>query len=188
MKRIFSSATTSPRSRTLARRTSTGPPRFGLPDAAHGHGARYGRGHPAISNPSTWRQRNQLRRSAPEPARAGRLHVQVRSEDRRWPQADGKEEQCYLSTWRIAPFGRFWQARHPPRYAAFNQSSSPKFPLNSASIRDRLIALALYRMASATPEADEAHPQSHSNANPISLLERLYRLRLVSAGILWRGG
>src|SRR6202048_1548588 len=33
----------------------------------------------------------------------------------------------------------------------------------SASIRDRLIALALYRMASATPGADEAHPQSHSN-------------------------
>jgi hypothetical protein len=24
--------------------------------------------------------------------------------------ADGKEEQWYLSTWRIAPFGRFWQA------------------------------------------------------------------------------
>jgi hypothetical protein len=64
-------------------------------------------------------------------------------------------------------------------------------PLNrsmSASIRDRLIALALYRMASATPEDDEAHPQIHNNANPISLLERLYRLRLVSAGILWRGG
>jgi hypothetical protein len=30
--------------------------------------------------------------------------------------------------------------------------------------------------------------QAASNANPISLLERLYRLRLVSAGILWRGG
>jgi hypothetical protein len=57
----------------------------------------------------------------------------------------------------------------------------------SASIRDRLIALALYRTVSAITEADEAHPQSHANANPISLLERLYRLRLVSAGILWRG-
>jgi hypothetical protein len=57
-----------------------------------------------------------------------------------------------------------------------------------ASIRDRLIALALYRMVSAPTEADDAHPQSHSNANPISLLERLYRLRLVSAGILWRAG
>src|SRR5262245_23572976 len=34
----------------------------------------------------------------------------------------------YLSAWRIAPFGRFWQAGHPPRYAAFNQTSSPKFP------------------------------------------------------------
>jgi len=27
--------------------------------------------------------------------------------------------------------GRFWQAWHPPRYAAFNQSSSPKFLLSS---------------------------------------------------------
>jgi hypothetical protein len=57
-----------------------------------------------------------------------------------------------------------------------------------ASIRDRLIALALYRMVSAPAEAEDAHPQSHSNASPISLLERLYRLRLVSAGILWRAG
>jgi hypothetical protein len=57
----------------------------------------------------------------------------------------------------------------------------------SASIRDRLITLALYRMVSAISEADEAHPQSHSNANPISLLERLYRLRLVSAGIFYGG-
>src|SRR4029077_9885489 len=48
-----------------------------------------------------------------------------------WPQADGKEEQWYLSAWRIAPFGRFWQARHPPRYAAFNQTSSPRFPPSS---------------------------------------------------------
>jgi hypothetical protein len=47
----------------------------------------------------------------------------------------------------------------------------------SASIRDRLVALALYRMVSATTETDEAHPQSHSNADPISLLERLYRLK-----------
>jgi hypothetical protein len=56
----------------------------------------------------------------------------------------------------------------------------------NASIRDRLIALASYRMVSAPTEAEEAHPQSHSSANQISLLERLYRLRLVSAGILWR--
>jgi hypothetical protein len=30
--------------------------------------------------------------------------------------------------------GRFWQARHPPRYAAFNQMSSPRFPLSSKTI------------------------------------------------------
>ena len=76
-----------------------------------------------------------------------------------------------------SPLG-FTQVSHPTRSIASM----------SASIRDRLIALALYRMASATPEADEVHPQIHSNANPISLLERLYRLRLVSVGILWRGG
>ena len=68
--------------------------------------------------------------------------------------------------------------------SAWTQVSHPirSIASTSASIRDRLIALALYRMASATPGADEAHPQSHSNANPISLLERLYRLRLVSEG------
>jgi hypothetical protein len=76
------------------------------------------------------------------------------------------------------------------RQSGFTQVSHPTRSIASmsASIRDRLIALALYRMVSAPPEADEAHPQSHGNANPISLLERLYRLRLVSAGILWRGG
>src|ERR1700723_643292 len=42
-------------------------------------------------------------------------------------------------------------------------TSYPTIASMSASIRDRLIALALYRMASATPGADEAHPQSHSN-------------------------
>jgi hypothetical protein len=54
VKRIFSSAPTSPRSRTLARRTSTGPILVWI-DAGHGHDARCGRGHPAISSPSTWR-------------------------------------------------------------------------------------------------------------------------------------
>src|SRR4029077_10755960 len=61
------------------------PPRFGLLDAAHG--ARHGRGHPAISGPSTWRQRSRLTRSAPGPAWGGRLH---RLADRRCPQADGR--------------------------------------------------------------------------------------------------
>jgi hypothetical protein len=56
----------------------------------------------------------------------------------------------------------------------------------SASIRDRLIALALYRTVSAAAEDDETQP--YANARPIGLLERLYRLRLVSAGVLWRGG
>jgi hypothetical protein len=65
-------------------------------------------------------------------------------------------------------------------------------PLNcismSASIRDRLIALAQSRTVSAPAQAEEAHSRSDSNDHPISLLERLYRLRLVSAGVLWRAG
>jgi hypothetical protein len=30
------------------------------------------------------------------------------------------ESRWYLSTRHIGLFGRFWRARHPPRYAAFN--------------------------------------------------------------------
>src|SRR5260370_22461338 len=30
--------------------------------------------------------------------------------------------------------GRFWQASHPPRYAAVNQSSSPRFLLSSVGL------------------------------------------------------
>jgi hypothetical protein len=90
------------------------------------------------------------------------------------PNRHGRSE----SRASLASTSGFTQLSHPIRSIASM----------SASIRDRLIALALYRMASATPEADEAPPQSHSNANPISLLEKLYRLRLVTAGILWRDG
>src|SRR5271170_2483678 len=39
--------------------------------------------------------------------------------------------------------GRFWQARHPPRYAAFNQTSSPRFTHSSPFIgtdRDKIMA------------------------------------------------
>jgi hypothetical protein len=105
------------------------------------------------------------RRVMPAQSKQKRLHKGVFGE-----QADFT---CYWTT-----FSGFTQVSHPIGSIASM----------SASIRDRLIALALYRMVSAPPEADEAHPQSHSNANAIRLLERLYRLRLVSAGILWRGG
>src|SRR5215217_5597520 len=35
-------------------------------------------------------------------------------------------------------FGRFWQARHPPRYAASLRPSSPSFPHSSRIITDGL--------------------------------------------------
>jgi hypothetical protein len=53
----------------------------------------------------------------------------------------------------------------------------------SVSIRDRLFALALYHMVGAARDDDK--PRSPINPRPISILERLYRLRLASAGIPW---
>jgi len=67
-------------------------------------------------------------RPAPGPEFGGRLHVQVRSEDRQLRQRR-KRRRWYLSR-RIAPSGRFCSLT-PPRYAAFNQSSSPSFLLSS---------------------------------------------------------
>jgi len=42
-------------------------------------------------------------------------------------------QRCYSHSWRIALLERFWQARHPPRYAAYLIPSSPSFPHSSAS-------------------------------------------------------
>jgi hypothetical protein len=53
------------------------------------------------------------------------------------------------STWRIAPFGRFWQARDPPRYATFNQTSSPRF-LHSSSERSSELINAFHSSLSRT--------------------------------------
>src|SRR4029077_15769008 len=87
----------------------------------------------ATSSPSIGRRRHRLRKSVPAPLFFGRLHVRLQSGDRRSLRADGTGCRCPFSTWRIAPFGRFWQARHPPRYAAFNQTSSPRFTHSSLS-------------------------------------------------------
>ncbi|MGA7490501.1 MAG: integrase core domain-containing protein, partial [Xanthobacteraceae bacterium] len=40
-------------------------------------------------------------------------------------------QRCYSHSWRIALLERFWQARHPPRYAAYLIPSSPSFPHSS---------------------------------------------------------
>jgi hypothetical protein len=101
----------------------TGPPN------PHGHDARRGRGHPAISSPSTGRQRNRPRRSAPELAFGGRLHVQVRSEDRRWLTEcdDSGISRHGVSLLRevLAGLTPASIRRHT------NHSSSPKFLLSS---------------------------------------------------------
>src|SRR5665213_3883287 len=54
------------------------------------------------------------------------------SGDHRSRQADEDGQHCYSHPWRIALLERFWQARHPPRYAAYLIPSSPSFPLSSS--------------------------------------------------------
>src|ERR1700737_4993356 len=53
------------------------------------------------------------------------------SVDHRSRRGDEDEQHCYSRSWRIALLERFWQARHPPRYAAYLTPSSPSFRLSS---------------------------------------------------------
>ena len=55
--------------------------------------------------------------------------------DRRSRRADAGGQRCYSRSWRIALLERFWQARHPPRYAAYLIPSSPSFPHSSWRLR-----------------------------------------------------
>src|SRR4051794_38441945 len=43
-----------------------------------------------------------------------------------------------MCSWRIALLERFWQARHPPRYAAFKPQSSPSSRHSSRLMRKLL--------------------------------------------------
>src|SRR5664280_1775528 len=55
------------------------------------------------------------------------------SGDHRSRRGDEDVQHCYSHSWRIALLERFWQARHPPRYAAYLTPSSPRFRLSSKS-------------------------------------------------------
>jgi lipoprotein-anchoring transpeptidase ErfK/SrfK len=48
-----------------------------------------------------------------------------------------------MCSWRIALLERFWQAPHPPRYAAFTPSSSPS---SRHSSRVMYLGSSLYRI------------------------------------------
>src|SRR5674476_199564 len=67
------------------------------------------------------------------PARATVAHqiAGYWSGDHRSRRGDEDEQHCYSHSWRIALLERFWQARHPPRYAAYLTPSSPRFRLSS---------------------------------------------------------
>ena len=130
VKPIFSSAPTSSRSRTLARRTSTARPRSGSRVPAHGRDARRRRGHRAFSSSSTWRQSNRPRRPTPEPAFGGRLLGQGRSADRRLSKLRYQKElhhrQGTTTTPVILPPGRLRLATRP--------SSTRSLPVRSPRV------------------------------------------------------
>src|SRR3954451_15323350 len=66
------------------------------------------------------------------------LSARYSSADLRSRRADGTRQHCYSLPWRIALLERFWQARHPPRYAAYLTPSSPRFPLSSTRAQEWL--------------------------------------------------
>ncbi len=57
---------------------------------------------------------------------AGAVAQNGRQRSRRPYRADGGEQQCYRSSWRIGSFGSSGRL-HPPRYAAFLNPPSPRF-------------------------------------------------------------
>ena len=77
--------------------------------------------------------KNQLRRSAPEPACAARLLG--RFAQRIIDLVRVTKGTTLLSlTWRIALLERFWQARHPPRYAAYLNRRHPDSRLTHGTV------------------------------------------------------
>src|SRR5665213_2266793 len=67
----------------------------------------------------------------PAPATVAHQIAGYWSGDHRSRRGDEDEQHCYSHSWRIALLERFWQARHPPRYAAYLTPSSPRFRLSS---------------------------------------------------------
>src|SRR5665647_3553775 len=72
-----------------------------------------------------------LRARLPARATVARQIAGYWSGDHRSRRGDEDVQYCYSHSWRIALLERFWQARHPPRYAAYLTPSSPRFRLSS---------------------------------------------------------
>ena len=102
-----------------------------------------GRGHRKLHALSSRREMPRL--PSRQPAQAAPAHQIARysSVDRRSRRADAVGQGCYSHSWRIALLERFWQARHPPRYAAYLIPSSPSFPHSSLVRRNQDCVYAL---------------------------------------------
>src|SRR5665213_342739 len=70
----------------------------------------------------------------PAPATVAHQIAGYWSGDHRSRRGDEDEQHCYSHSWRIALLERFWQAQHPPRYAAYLTPSSPRFPHSSNTL------------------------------------------------------
>src|SRR5665647_2859105 len=84
-----------------------------------------------------------LRARLPARATVARQIAGYWSGDHRSRRGDEDVQHCYSHSWRIALLERFWQARHPPRYAAYLTPSSPRFPLSSENVADDRYCIAL---------------------------------------------
>src|SRR5215203_3072938 len=61
-----------------------------------------------------------------------------------------------MCSWRIALLERFWQAPHPPRYAAFTPSSSPSLHHSSSESVGRVAAVIEIAEGSASEQREPA--------------------------------
>ena len=104
-------------------RSRSGP---GAPE--HGRAARRARARPAAARPSSRPGTPPLPPRWLGPATGGRRSSGWRSADPRSCQADGVGQQCYRSSWRIAPSGGSGGS-HPPRYPPLSQRQSPSFAI-----------------------------------------------------------
>src|SRR5665647_357400 len=82
-----------------------------------------------------------LRARLPARATVARQIAGYWSGDHRSRRGDEDVQHCYSHSWRIALLERFWQARHPPRYAAYLTPSSPRFRLSSSQATEGRMGL-----------------------------------------------
>src|ERR1035437_1384402 len=113
-----------------------------------------------------------LRARYPAPATVAHQIAGYWSGDHRFRRGDEDVQHCYSHSWRIALLERFWQARHPPRYAAYLTPSSPRFQLSSITEAGYNEQAASYRnMSEAATAAGNAENQASTFADVTGIIK-----------------